>query len=471
MEQKIPRNHSRELLIVDDDLLFCDLVKIACEDEQTGVTIANSLAEARSVCFMGTFDAVLLDNNLPDGNGLELLSDILAANDKTKVILATAFPSFDHAVKAIKQGAYDYIAKPVDMEELLSTVDRAFEASRLQALEQVATYQADRQRRESVMIGFDPAKFNIRDMIRRAASSDASVLITGETGTGKNVIAKMIHHLGNSVTSPFITINCAALPETLIESELFGVEKGAFTGATQSRKGLFELAEGGTLFLDEIGEMPPLLQAKLLSALEDRRIRRIGSEKERAINVRVIAATNAAPEKAIKNGDFRSDLFYRLSVIRMHVPALRERLEDIADLTRYFIEKFAPGRRITITEDEIERLCTYSFPGNVRELSNIIERALILQEGDRIFPSQLLEVTEDVAQKKSVSSENAFLNIENAVQENLSLTELERRYIIAVYDGYGRNMARASSALGISFSTIKRKLQSFGLRSPGDYSE
>lgn len=462
------------MLIVDDDLLFCDLVKIACENETTGVTIANSVAKARSVCFMQSFDAVLLDNHLPDGNGLELLGDILAANDKTKVILATAFPSFDHAVKAIKQGAYDYIAKPIDMDELLSTVERAFDASRLQALEQVAKYQGDRQRRESVLVGFDQNKFNIRDMIRRAAASEASVLITGETGTGKNVIAKMIHHLGHDVTSPFITINCAALPETLIESELFGVEKGAFTGANQSRKGLFELAEGGTLFLDEIGEMPPLLQAKLLSALEDRRIRRVGSEKDRAINVRVIAATNAEPEKAIENGSFRSDLFYRLSVIRMHVPALRERREDIADLVHYFINKFAPSRDVKISADELDKLSAYNFPGNVRELRNIIERALILQEGENIVPSQLIEMPaehkEDVSEDAPHSA-NTFLNLDQAVKETLPLTELEKRYIIAVYDGHGRNMARASSALGISFSTIKRKLQSFGVRSNNDYSE
>lgn len=455
----------RELLIVDDDDLFCDSIKLAFESKDTVVTTANSVAEARARCSSRSFDAVLLDNQLPDGSGLELLPDILNANDNAKIILATAFPTFDHAVKAIKQGAYDYISKPVDLDELSAAFERAFQASRLQAVEQVAKYKNDKQRRESVLIGFKTDGARIRDLVHRSAASEASVLITGETGTGKNVIAKMIHHLGHEPTSPMITINCAALPDTLIESELFGVEKGAFTGATQTKKGLFELAEGGTLFLDEIGEMPAALQAKLLSALEDRKIRRVGGEKERAIKVRVIAATNAEPEKAIAEGKFRSDLFYRLSVIRIHIPSLRERIEDVPELCSHFVEKFAPGRKIRIPEADMNVLSRYHFPGNVRELKNIIERALILQEGDLIFPSQLVEVKPDLpptVETVNVLSDASILR--SGVASGMPLTELERRYIIAVYEGHGKNLARASNALGISFSTMKRKLQSFGMR-------
>ena len=460
----------REVLIVDDDRLFCDLVKISSENDTTAVSIANTVAAARQLCAGRSFDAVLLDNNLPDGHGIELLNDILAANDKAKIIMATAFPSFDHAVKAIKQGAYDYIAKPIDIDELLATLERALEASRLQALEQVAEYEGGRRRREAVLIGFDRERFNIRDMIERAAATEASVLITGETGTGKNVIARAIHHLGSDVTSPFITINCAALPETLIEAELFGVEKGAFTGASQTRKGLFELAEGGTLFLDEIGEMPPALQAKLLSALEDRRIRRVGGEKDRPINVRIIAATNAEPEKAIADGKFRSDLFYRLSVIRMHIPPLRERRDDVPELTRSFIAKFAPSRRVSVSDAEMERLAAYDFPGNVRELRNIVERALILQEGPEIAPSKLLETASDRSSSNASPASPAAQagHIDPEANAELSLSELERRHILAAYERHGRNMARAANALGISFSTIKRKLQSFGIRSAAD---
>jgi Response regulator containing CheY-like receiver, AAA-type ATPase, and DNA-binding domains len=455
----------REMLIVDDDTLFCDSVRLSVENEMTRVTVANSVAAARGICAKKAFDAVLLDNQLRDGSGLDLMPDILNANDNAKIVLATAFPTFGHAVKAIKQGAYDYVTKPVDTEELLDTLERAFQASRLQAVEQVARYQNDRQRRESVLIGFNGLTFQIRDLINRAAGSEASVLITGETGTGKNVIAKMIHHIGRSVTSPMININCSALPETLIESELFGVEKGAFTGANQTRKGLFELAEGGTLFLDEIGEMPPALQAKLLTALEDRRIRRVGGDKDRSINVRIMAATNAEPEKALESGAFRKDLFYRLSVIRIHLPSLRDRIEDVPDLCSHFVETFAPGRNVRIPEAEMRRLMDYPFPGNVRELKNIIERALILHEGDEIFPAQLLETRTLSAAAATTSHTNgAASHFDNALAQTLPLPELEKRYIIAVYDGHGRNMARASQALGISFSTMKRKLQSFGVR-------
>lgn len=455
----------REILVVDDDTLFCDSIKLAFDDEATVVTTANSVREARSHCSDRSFDIVLLDNQLPDGTGLELMPDILAGNDTAKIILATAFPTFDHAVKAIKEGAYDYISKPVDLDELSAAFDRAFQASRLQAVEQVAKYKNDKQKRESVLVGFSKDGARIRDLVERSAASEASVLITGETGTGKNVIAKMIHHLGHGPSSPMITINCAALPETLIESELFGIEKGAFTGATQTKKGLFELAEGGTLFLDEIGEMPATLQAKLLSALEDRKIRRVGGEKERSINVRVIAATNAEPEKAIEGGKFRSDLFYRLSVIRIHIPSLRDRIEDVPELCAHFVDKFAPGRKIRIPEAEMEVLCRYNFPGNVRELKNIIERSLILQEGDMIHPSQLVEVKTELPptlETVNVGSDSSL--IQNGIAAGMPLTELEKRYIIAVYEGHGRNLARASNALGISFSTMKRKLHSFGMR-------
>jgi DNA-binding NtrC family response regulator len=456
---------AREILIVDDDTLFCDMVRLSVGNETTRVTVANSVAAARGICQKKAFDAVLLDNQLQDGSGLDLMPDILGANDNAKIVLATAFPTFGHAVKAIKQGAYDYVSKPVDIEELLDTLERAFQASRLQAVEQVARYQNDRQRRESVLIGFNVLTFQIRDLINRAAGSEASVLITGETGTGKNVIAKMIHHIGRSVSSPMININCSALPETLIESELFGVEKGAFTGANQTRKGLFELAEGGTLFLDEIGEMPPALQAKLLTALEDRRIRRVGGDKDRSINVRIMAATNAEPEKALETGAFRKDLFYRLSVIRIHLPSLRERIEDVPDLCRHFVDTFAPGRDVHIPDIELKRLMEYHFPGNVRELKNIIERALILHEGDEIYPSRLLDIRPvSAVAPEAASMSCASTHFDHAIATTLPLPELEKRYILAVYDGHDRNMARASQALGISFSTMKRKLQTFGAR-------
>lgn len=453
---------AKQLLIVDDDALFGDSLKAALESENLFVTYADCVSRAKSLCFENSYDVVLLDNNLPDGSGLELVPDILNANDRAKIILVTAFPSFDNAVQAIKNGAYDYVSKPIDFDELQATIERALRASSLEAVEQVASYRSDRERKDVSLVGFQNPNFDIRKLIERASVASASVLITGETGTGKNVIAKLIHFCGQSKTSPFISLNCAALPETLIESELFGVEKGAFTGATQTRKGIFELADGGTLFLDEIGEMPSALQAKLLSALEDRQIRRVGGEKARNINVRIIAATNAEPEKAIAEKNFRSDLFYRLSVIRIHLPPLRERREDIEVLCDSFIEQYAPNRRVSVPPDEVEKLKNYDFPGNVRELRNIVERCLILQEGNFIFPSKIIDFkSEDISAKNNLDESNF---IEQSSSENLSLSEVERKFILAVFEKNKNNIARTAASLDVSLSTLKRKLRDYGVR-------
>lgn len=448
-------HRTRSLLVIDDDSLFGDAVIHLVTDAMTNVGYAPDLSTARELNKDGIFDVILLDNNLPDGSGIDLIPEILGINDQTKIILVTAFPSFDHAVKAIKMGAYDYISKPVDSDELHATVQRAFQANRLEAVEQVTVYQNAKKRSESILVGFTNPRHNIRELIEKAALTKASVLITGETGTGKNVIAKMIHHRGHSVTSPLININCAALPETLIESELFGVEKGAFTGASQTRKGLLELADGGSVFLDEIGEMPPALQAKLLSSLEDRHIRRVGGSRDRAINVRILAATNAEPEKAIEAGTFRRDLFYRLSVIRLHLPPLRERKEDIPELCSNFISHFAHNRSVKIGDGELEKLNEYHFPGNVRELRNIIERSLILQEGDRIFPSRLIES----GSTPKFVGENSNL-LDTSLKEDLTLPQLEELYIIAALNKHGNNLTRTALALDISLSTLKRKVQS-----------
>lgn len=454
----------RAMLIVDDDSLFCDSLKYILDDDRTQVSTAVSLSEARAICSEQAFDVVLLDNQLPDGNGSELIPEILGNNDHAKIILVTAFPAFEHAVQAIKNGAYDYITKPVDLDELVASAERAFQAARLEAIEQVARYQNDRQRREAVLVGFQGQHSRIRDLIERAASSDANVLITGDTGTGKNVVAKLIHHRGRSLASSLIKVNCSALPASLIESELFGTENGSIAGSVAARKGLFELAEGGTLFLDEISQIPDPVQAKLVSALEDRQVKRIGGKRFRSTNVRVIASTELDPETAVENGLIRRDPFYQLNVVRIHLPLLRDRIEDVPLLCRHFIDDFAPNRSVQIPESEIRRLKEYDFPGNVRELRNLIERSLLLHEGAFIYPSQLLDPTGVGSGSADSSKLDDELSIGRAINESLPLTELERRYIVATYDSHGRNMARASNALGISFSTMKRKLQSFGVR-------
>lgn len=452
----------KTVLIVDDDKFFSDVLRDDLTYRDLHTTVLHSISEARQLCSQKAFDIVLLDNQLPDGSGLSLIPNILSLNDRTKIILITAFPSFNNAVQAIKDGAYDYISKPIDLEELHVTIERALHASSLEAVEQVVLYQTDKDRENTSLIGFKNSFQEIHNLINRSATTNAPVLITGETGTGKNVIAKAIHYQSEIRTKPFINLNCAAIPETLIEAELFGVEKGAFTGAIQTRKGVFELADDGTLFLDEIGEMPISLQAKLLGALEDRQIKRVGAEKSRSVNVRIIAATNALSEDGFPEDRFRKDLFYRLSVIRIHLPPLRERTEDIPDLCQHFIKQFAPNRHIKIPAEEVEFLKNYNFPGNVRELRNIIERSLLLHEGNFIYPSKIINITNNGKTETQKIKNNS--SIDETFEKDLSLAEVERQYILAKFSKHNNNIAQTAKAIDVSLSTLKRKLREFGVR-------
>lgn len=446
-------NRNGKLLIVDDDKFFCRTIKDDFGADFLEISIANTIREAEIICGQSGLDIVLLDNNLPDGSGLSLIQPILRGNENAKIILVTAFPNFENAVQALKNGAYDYVPKPIELEELRVTIERALQTAALENVEAVSRYHSRQERRENSFVGGGQQFQAIQEMILRAAATNASVLITGETGTGKNVVAKAIHFESVWRDNAFISVNCAALPENLIESELFGVEKGAFTGATSSRKGTFELADGGTLFLDEIGEMPISLQAKLLSALEDRRIKRIGGSAERAVQVKVIAATNSEPERAITENRFRRDLFYRLSVLRIHLAPLRTRRADVPALSQHFLEHFAVGREISLPDSEIEFLQKYDFPGNVRELRNIIERCVLLQEGKFIYPSKIIAPTDA---PKIAAADTEF--------EILKLAEVEKNHILAAYQKLNRNISRTANALDISLSTLKRKLREFGER-------
>jgi DNA-binding NtrC family response regulator len=444
---------SKKLLILDDDKLFCDAVREEIGSECLQVTTAHSVGNARALCNQHRFDVVLLDNGLPDGSGLSLMPDILRFNDRAKIILITAFPSWDDAVTALKSGGYDYLSKPVEIDELRVTVERALRSSELEQLEQIQSYKSDRESEEAVLVGEGPMFSEVQELISKAAASNASVLITGDTGTGKNVVAKAIHYSGLSKSKPFISINCAALPENLIETELFGAEKGAFTGAVATRKGTFELADDGTLFLDEIGEMPHALQSKLLSVLEDRKVKRVGGEVVRSVNVRIIAATNLETEQAMQEGRFRRDLYYRLSVVHIHLKPLKERRQDIPLLCRFFVQKIAPGRDVFIPSSEIELLMEYDWPGNVRELKNVIERCLILQEGSTMYPSHLL-TTSRVPVSKMCYTPSAFEDV-------LLLEEVERRHILKTLKQLSNNYTHTAKALGVSLSTLKRKLKEY----------
>jgi len=431
-------------------------VRDILSDESTEVITANTGKEGLKICTETKIDVVILDQKLPDAEGVSLCPSILQQNDQTKIIFVTAYPSFSNAVEAIKVGAHDYLSKPFEMAELELTVRQAFRTQEVEKTEQIQNDHDNKESEEIDLISGQGVFDEIRKMIDLAAASDAPVLITGETGTGKNVVARAIHYKSNLPKKLFLTANCAAFPESLIEAELFGSEKGAFTGATSLRRGIFELADGGTLVLDEIGSMPIHLQSKLLGVLEEKRIRRVGGELFKPINVRIIAISNSDLEEAIKNKLFRDDLYYRLSVIRIHIPPLRERKQDIPKLCEYFINKMARDTKTRLADSELNKLIEYEWQGNVRELKNVIERSLIIQRGQTLRPSQLLRM---VSNSPSFISENC-VNKESGV---IILKTMEKQCIEQALDKYKNNFSQTAKALGISLSTLKRKLKIYHL--------
>ncbi len=442
-----PRSHRRTVLVVDDDGLFCDAVRDCLSGDGIETLIANTAEEGVALCSKTKVEVVLLDQKLPDGNGYTLCPQILRCNEQTKIIFVTAYPSFDNAVEAIRAGAHDYLSKPFELEELRLALGQSFRTIDLEKVEEIQNYKHNKEREETVLIGSTGGLAAVEQIVALAASTNMPVLITGETGTGKNVVAKAIHYRSKARSDAFISINCSALPDTLVEAELFGYEKGAFTGAVTAKKGIFEMAEEGTLLLDEVGEMPIHLQTKLLSVLEDKRVKRIGGESMKQVNARIIATTNSDLENAVKMKTFREDLYYPLNVIRIHVPPLRERLQDIPDLCSYLLRQIACDRDIRIPDEEIRQLKEYDWPGNVRELRNVIERAVLLDKGPLIKPSRHLLRTAGLSMAISAS------------EDVISLEEMEQRHISYALEKHSGNYTKTARALGISLSTLKRKLR------------
>jgi DNA-binding NtrC family response regulator len=448
----------RAILVIDDDRIFGESIRDEFSSEEVEVLLGHTGEEGLHMCSRRKIDVVLLDQKLPDVEGHTLCQPILKTNEQAKIIFITAFPSFDHAVKALKAGAHDYLSKPMELAELRLSIEHAFQVQGLERVRQFHHYRDRKEREENVLIGNFGGRTDIKHLIELAASVDSPVLITGETGTGKNIVAKAIHYRGGGrdETAPFFAVNCAALPENLVEAELFGYEKGAFTGAVSARKGVFEIAEGGSLFLDEIGSMPLHLQVKLLGVLDEGKIKRLGGQSMVAVNTRVIAATNTDLERAVEQGRFRQDLYYRLGVLRIHLPPLRERREDIPELSDFFIKKFAGERQVELPAAERQALMDYHWPGNVRELKNIIERSLILHRHD-LRPGQLLG--------EIGGAPTAPLTVEEAPLKTLE--EVERQHIRHMLQAFSGNLTRSARALGISLSTLKRKVKEYGLRRTG----
>ena len=445
----------KTFLVIDDDKVLCDAVKDYFSSKTIQVLTSHTGAEGVAICSQRKVDVVLLDQKLPDVEGHTLCPSILKQNDQTKIIFITAYPSFEGAVKAIKLGAYDYLSKPFELEELDLAIKKAVRTIDLEMVEQFQKYRIEKESEESTIIGGDGGLSEVVKLVEMAASTDAPVLVTGETGTGKDLVAKTIHYKSPYRKSAFVEINCAALPESLIEAELFGHEKGAFTGAVTSKKGIFEMAEGGTLLLNEIGEMPVNLQSKLLSAIEGKKIKRLGGELMTPINFRIIAATSVDLENAVGKS-FRKDLYYRLSIIRIHMPPLRERRKDIPELCGYLLKKIARGSEIKLSDTEIARLMEYAWPGNVRELKNILERAYLLQKGPSFHPSELLSTGGDPSKctPGTAFTEKGFETLE----------DVEKNYIKYVLDKLSHNYTQTARSLGISLSTLKRKIKEYGIK-------
>jgi two-component system response regulator AtoC len=452
------------ILIVEDDKAQRELLSEALRKRGFYVEGAENLAEAKELLEKRDFNVLLLDYKLPDGDGLEFLAYLKKNYPNIPTIMLTAYASVENAVSAMKAGAFHYLAKPINLEELNLIVDKALEENKLireiTLLRERFKFLSDKELKIAEnIVAESPTMKKVLSLVSKVAETDAPVLITGESGTGKGVIARLIHQLSPAKEGPFLQINCAAIPETLLEAELFGYERGAFTGATHSKAGLFELAEGGTLFLDEIGDMPLSLQAKLLTVLQDKTIRRLGGLKEIKVNFRFISATNQDLERMVEEGRFREDLFWRLNVIRINIPPLRERKEDIIPLAQLFIKKFNQKYRKEVqglTQEAMLALLRHDFPGNVRELENRIERGIILAEDEHLTREDLGLALEG-QREENLLDKLLKLPLEEAVEH------LERfRIEMALKEAKGVKV-RAAEILGITERMLRYKMEKYGL--------
>lgn len=441
------------ILVVDDDLEMCGLLSDVLSGEGFSVITTGDSLEAAKILKKEEFDLIVTDLKMKGLKGLDLLEEAKRVATLTPVIIITAFGTIESAIKAMKMGAYDYITKPFQMDEIVLTVKKALE-NRLLKKEIIRLRKEVESRYDfHHLIGKSPSMQKIYDLIERISDTSSNVLITGESGTGKELVAKAIHYNGVRKEGPFVAINCAAIPETLLESELFGYKKGAFTDAKSDKKGLIFEANEGTLFLDEITEMPLTLQAKLLRVIEEREVRPLGETNSYPIDVRIISTSNRDIGSSIQQGRFREDLYYRLKVIDIEMPPLRERREDIPILVQHFIHKFGKELKRSvsgISEGALKILVSYSWPGNVRELENVIQRAMTLSQHEVILPDDL---PASIIQK---TDEKLF---EKALKEKFTLDQLEKEYIKRVLIEMGGNKSKAAERLGLDRKTLYRKLQ------------
>ena len=449
---------SNAILIVDDDVAMCEMLVKGLARGGFDCRFRTAADEALALMETEPFDVVVTDLNMRAMNGLELCARIVANRPDVPVVVITAFGSLETAVGAIRAGAYDFITKPVDVEALALTLARAVEHRALREEVRRLRQELAETRRFDEMIGESVPMKKVHSLLAQIVDSDASVLVTGESGTGKELVARALHRLGTRKTGPFVAINCAAMPEPLLESELFGHARGAFTDARSDRAGLFVQASGGVLFLDEIGDMPLGMQAKLLRALQERKVRPVGGDREIPFDVRIVTATNRDLDTAVAEQRFREDLYFRVNVIQIVVPPLRARGNDVLVLAQSFVEQFAArsGKKVTgLGTAAAERLLSYAWPGNVRELQNAIERAVAV--------TRFTEITvEDLPERIRDYRASHVLVVAEDPSELAPMEEVERRYIARVMESVGGNKTLAARVLGLDRKTLYNKLAKHG---------
>lgn len=449
------------ILIVDDEQSQRIILSGYLRQKGNNIFEASSGSEALKITDNNLIDIVLSDFRMPEMNGIELLKKIKEKNPEIAVVLITAFGTIEDAVKAMKEGAFDYLTKPVDLDELEFIIKRISERQQLISENRILKEQLQEKNKISGLVAFSEKMENVLNTALRVADSKATVLLRGESGTGKEVLAKAIHYSSSRKDKPFVAVNCAALNENLLESELFGHEKGAFTGADKQRRGRFEIADGGTLFLDEIGDLPLSTQVKLLRVLQEEEFERVGGSQTINIDVRVIAATNKDIEGLIKEGKFREDLYYRINVVAISIPPLRERKDDIIHLISHFITKYLPEtkkEKIEFSREAMDILMKYNYPGNIRELENIVHHSVVLSRGEIISSSDLPEQV-----KVTSSTEVVF-----GLNENSTLPEqvenLEKMLVLNALKKTHNNQLQASKLLGISERNLRYRLEKWGMK-------
>jgi two-component system, NtrC family, response regulator AtoC len=453
------------ILLVDDDRDLCETLSLGLRRRGYSVTTRGSVADGIAALDGGTFDAVVTDLNMRGQSGIDLCAHVVERRPDVPVVVLTAFGSLETAVQAIRAGAYDFISKPVEMDALTIALERAIKHKQLR--EEVRRLREEASRaaasRPADLFGESDAMRRVYDLIDRIADAEVSVLVTGESGTGKEVVARALHARSRRAQRPFVAINCAAVPEPLLESELFGHARGAFTDAKEARAGLFQQASGGTLFLDEIGDMPLTLQPKILRALQERTVRPVGATHEVPVDVRVVAATNRDLEEAIEERRFREDLYFRINVVQIPLPPLRARGGDVLLLAQRFVTRYAERARknvLGIAPAAADKMIAYAWPGNVRELQNCIERAVALTRYDHIAVDDLPEKIRDY-QRSHV------LVASDDPTELVPMEEVERRYILRVMEAVQGNKTAAARVLGYDRKRLYRKLEKLGLAGGG----